>query len=317
MRILEKILTAVLYFFVFTAPCTAHIIALKLHSDNRHMIPFFDFEFSNVGYVSFVLSSVTVTSTSSSPPDPSRIGFLFQSHKPEDEQPFKFQQNTTICDLDFKLNSSVLFTFQNLSYDTRTSFNKTYPVTDPGMKSFFFFNCNNESLVTMDGGMELYNIDEGTTKNYLSAGLTQLPFLYIILSFIYLSFLGFWILVCFKNRRCFQRTHLLMGGLLVFSIVHFICVAADLHYVKVTGSAHELDVLFFVLQLIRDPILPWEAAMPYNKLDWSIADIMGCFFILIPIARPVDRMTLKMATPNEESCMLSTSISDSCLHSPV
>ncbi|KAL7610095.1 hypothetical protein Lser_V15G11097 [Lactuca serriola] len=180
----------------------------------------------------------------------------------------------------------------------------------------------------MEGHAELYNIDDGngTTKNFLSAELTQLPFLYIIFSFIYLSSLGFWILVCFKNRRIFNRTHLLMGGLLLVNCVHFMCVAADLHHVKMTGTAHGLDVVFFIFQLMTavllstvivligagwffwkpflkreeelvlmivivlevwanvDPILPWEAAVPYNKENGSLADVIYCFAIYFSIA---------------------------------
>ncbi|XP_023765950.1 protein CANDIDATE G-PROTEIN COUPLED RECEPTOR 7 [Lactuca sativa] len=180
----------------------------------------------------------------------------------------------------------------------------------------------------MEGHAELYNIDDGngTTKNFLSAGLTQLRFLYIIFSFSYLTLLGFWILVCFKNRRIFNRTHLLKGGLLLVNCVHFMCVAADLHHVKMTGTAHGLDVVFFIFQLMTavllstvivligagwffwkpflkreeelvlmivivlevwanvDPIMPWEAAVPYNNKNGSLADVIYCFAIYFSIA---------------------------------
>ncbi|KAL7610094.1 hypothetical protein Lser_V15G11094 [Lactuca serriola] len=179
----------------------------------------------------------------------------------------------------------------------------------------------------MEGHAELYNLDDGNgNKNFLSVGLTTLPFLYIIFSFSYLTLLGFWILVCFKNRRIFNRTHLLMGGLLVVNCVHFMCITSDLHYVKITGSAHGLDVVFYIFQLTRavlfstvivlisagwffwkpflkreeklvlmivivlevwgnvDPILPWEAAVPYNKESGSFADVIYIFAIFFPMA---------------------------------
>ncbi|KAL4585559.1 hypothetical protein LXL04_010182 [Taraxacum kok-saghyz] len=325
MRAFGNILTAVLLcFFLFTELSTAHIISLKLRSDNRHIIPFSDFEFSNVGYVSFFISSVTVTSNSSRP-DPSRIGFFLQPRElTNQQQPFDFQQNATICALDLK-NNTVLFTFQNLSHDPQFSVNQSWPVTFSGMKSLFFVNCNNESLVTIEGRAELYNIND--TKNYLTLSLTQLPFLCFIFFFIYLSFTGVWILVWFKNRCSFNRTHLLMGVLLVMSIVHFMCVAADLHYVKVTGSSDGLDVVFRISSVMRgvlfftvimlvgtgwgfwkpvlegdeklvliivillqlsgnvDPILPWEAALPYNADGMSFADLICCFVIFISIGK--------------------------------
>lgn len=146
MRILEKLLTAVfLYLFIFTAPSTAHIVSLNLQSNNRQMIPLSDFEFTNAGYVSFVFTSIAVISTSS-PTNASHIGFFLQSHdydfylhslETRNQDIFEFQQNTTICPLDFKSNSSVLFTFQNLSHGPQFSFNKSFHVTYSGINSLF------------------------------------------------------------------------------------------------------------------------------------------------------------------------------------
>ncbi|XP_052626861.1 protein CANDIDATE G-PROTEIN COUPLED RECEPTOR 7 [Lactuca sativa] len=251
MTILAKILTVVLlHFFLFIAPSTAEIISLNLRSNNRHKILISEFKFSNDGYISFVISSVTATSTSSRP-DPSRFGFILQSPKVRNR--FEFQQNT-ICPLDFKLNT-LLFTFQDLSHDPQTSFNKTYTITNPGMNSLFFVNCNYESVVTMDGRVALYNTNDGTTKNYLSGELRQLPFLYIFSAFIYVCFLGFWILVCFKNRRSFHRVHLLMGVLLVMNLVVLISAATDLYYVKFTGTPHGSDVLYHMCKFVRTVLL--------------------------------------------------------------
>ncbi|CAH1414551.1 unnamed protein product [Lactuca virosa] len=182
MRILQKLLTAVfLYFFIFTAPSTAHIVSLNLRSNNRQIIPISDFEFTNVGYVSFVLSSITVTSTSSRAANESRIGFFLQSHDDDfylytrearNQDIFEFKQNTSTCPFDFKSNSSVLFTFQNLSHGPQFSFNKSFPITYSGINSLFFINCNNESVVTLEGQAELYNLDDGnsTNKNFLLLG---------------------------------------------------------------------------------------------------------------------------------------------------
>ncbi|KAI3823413.1 hypothetical protein L1987_04848 [Smallanthus sonchifolius] len=107
----------------------------------------------------------------------------------------------------------------------------------------------------MDVRTGLYNIDDGVTKDYLSGGLTQLPSLYFIFSIIYLCFLGFWISVCFKNQRSVHRVHLLMGGLLVMKALNLICAAEDKHYVKVTGTPHGWDVLFYIFQFIRVVLL--------------------------------------------------------------
>ncbi|KAI3498520.1 hypothetical protein L1887_34295 [Cichorium endivia] len=220
----------------------------RLRSDNRTTILFSEFGFSQTGHISFEIPSVSVTSNVSQP-DPSRIGFYLLSHESRHNYFLELMRNPDMCVLDNKF-ISVLFTFQDLDPHSQSIFNKSYSVSYPGVYTLNFANCNNQSLVTMDVRTELYNIDDGTTKDYLSVGLTQLPSLYFTFSLIYLCFLGFWIFVCFKNQQCFQRIHLLMGGLLVITFVHLIYAAADQHYLQVTGI-HGWDVLIFIYRFIR------------------------------------------------------------------
>ncbi|KAI3706614.1 hypothetical protein L6452_24485 [Arctium lappa] len=254
MRILGKILPAVLLlFFLFTVPSMAEIKSLKIRSDNRPMILFEKFGFTHTGFVSVAISSVSVTSTLSQP-DPSRLGFFLLSEESQIQVLLELQQNPNFCVVDSRF-IALLFTFRDLSPPPQSSFNKSYPVTYPNEYSLFFANCNPQSLVTMDVHTELYNTDDGTTKDYLSAGLTQLPSLYFIFSLVYLCFLGFWISICFKNKRSVHRIHLLMGGLLVMKALNLICAAEDKHYVKVTGTPHGWDVLFYIFQFIRVVLL--------------------------------------------------------------
>ncbi|MBA0820482.1 hypothetical protein Gohar_021593, partial [Gossypium harknessii] len=93
------------------------------------------------------------------------------------------------------------------------------------------------------------------SKDYLSAGLTHLPSLYTFFSILYLVFLGCWIYVCYTNKRSVHRIHLLMSGLLLFKALNLICAAEDKHYVKVTGTPHGWDVLFYIFQFIRVVLL--------------------------------------------------------------
>ncbi|KAL7603193.1 hypothetical protein Lser_V15G14804 [Lactuca serriola] len=152
MRILRKILAAVLllFFFVMTAPSTADIISVKTQSHNRDTILFSEFAYSNTGYVSVAVSSVGISSipvtSNLSQPDPSRIGFFLLSHEFFYRYYREFEQYPDLCPLDIKY-ISVLFTFQDLSPPPQSSFNKSYHVTYPGGYSLYFANCNDLSLV--------------------------------------------------------------------------------------------------------------------------------------------------------------------------
>ncbi|KAL7607215.1 hypothetical protein Lser_V15G18632 [Lactuca serriola] len=247
---LKKMMMVVLLLVLhFIAPSAADIISLNIRSSGQHKIRLSEFVFSDTGHVSFEISSVSVTS-SISQTDTSRIGFFLLSHDLLNEYFLEFKRNPSLCVLNNKF-ISLLFTFQNL----RSSFNTSYPVSSPGVYSLYFANCNRQSLVSIDGRTELYNLDDGTTKDYLSAGLTHLPSVYFIFSVLYLSFLRFWISVCVKNQRRFHMIHLLMGVLLVITIGHFICAEVDLHYQKVTGTRQGMDVLVYIFQVVRCVLL--------------------------------------------------------------
>ncbi|KAM0024638.1 putative transmembrane protein GPR107/GPR108 [Helianthus debilis subsp. tardiflorus] len=107
----------------------------------------------------------------------------------------------------------------------------------------------------MDVHTEMYNIDDGATKDYLSAGLTQLLSLYFIFSLMYLCFLGFWISLCFNNQRCVHRVHLLIGVSLTMQMLSLFCAVEDKHYVKVTGTPHGWNVLFRIFQFTNSVLL--------------------------------------------------------------
>nr|XP_043629427.1 protein CANDIDATE G-PROTEIN COUPLED RECEPTOR 7-like [Erigeron canadensis] len=249
-----KILVAVLLLFILSviSPATAEIKSLKIRSDNRPMILFEKFGFTHTGFVSIEISGVSVTSALPHP-DPSRLGFFLLSEESLIQVLLQLQQNPNFCVVDSQF-ITLLFTFRELSPPPHSSFNKSYPVTDPNEHSLFFANCNPESLVTMDVRTELYNTDDGA-KDYLSAGLTQLPSLYFVFSLVYLGFLAVWVSICLKNQRSVHRIHLLMGGLIVMKALNLICAAEDKHYVKVTGTPHGWDVLFYIFQFIRVVLL--------------------------------------------------------------
>ncbi|KAK9072753.1 hypothetical protein SSX86_009188 [Deinandra increscens subsp. villosa] len=254
MRALTKAVTAILLlFFLFTAPSTAAIKSIKIRSDNRPVILFRKFGFTNTGNLSIAISNLSVTSTKS-PYDPSRIGFfLLWDQTLIQRVLLEVEQNPDFCIVD-SIFLSLLFTFRDIPAK-HSSFNLSYPVTYPDEYTLLFANCNPQSFVTMDVRTELYNIYDETTKDYLSVGLTKLPSLYLIISLIYINFLAIWIRVCFKNRRSVHRIHLLMGALLTMQAVSMFCNAEERRHVKATGTPQGWDVTFYVFRFINSVLL--------------------------------------------------------------
>ncbi|XP_031092630.1 protein CANDIDATE G-PROTEIN COUPLED RECEPTOR 7-like [Ipomoea triloba] len=233
---------------------TAEIKKLKISADSRPMILFERFGFTHMGRATISVSSVAVSSTVA-PPEPSQLGFFLLSEESLIQVLLELQQNGAFCVLDSKY-INLLFTFRDLSPPPASSFNRSYPITFPDEYSLFFANCAPQSKVSMDVRTELYNLDrKGRTKDYLSAGLTLLPALYFLFSLIYFGFTAVWTQICCANRQSVHRIHLLMALLLIMKALNLLCAAEDKHFVKVTGTAHGWDVLFYIFQFIRVVLL--------------------------------------------------------------
>ncbi|CAN0926708.1 Protein CANDIDATE G-PROTEIN COUPLED RECEPTOR 7 [Linum grandiflorum] len=247
-----SLLALVVSFFAVT---TAEIRTLTISNDPRPMILFEKFGFTHTGHVTIAVSSVSVASSINAPnPDASGLGFFLLSEESLLQVLLEIQQNPNFCVLGSKYVLN-LFSFRDLSPPPLSSFNQSYPIPHPNEYSLFFANCAPETKVSMKVRTEVYNVDRDGAKDFLSAGQTQLPSLYSIYSIAYLAFGVFWVYMCVTNKRSVQSIHLLMAGLLVMKALNLICAAEDKHYVKVTGTPHGWDVLFYFFQFLRVVLL--------------------------------------------------------------
>ncbi|KAF2306108.1 hypothetical protein GH714_012591 [Hevea brasiliensis] len=258
------------------------------------MILFEKFGFTHTGHVTISVSSVSVTSSINAPnPIPSRLGFFLLSEESLLQVLLEIQQNPNFCVLESHYTLH-LFTFRDLSPPPLSSFNQSYPVTAPNEYSLFFANCAPETRVSMNVRTEVYNLEFDGSKDFLSAGLTQLPSLYFVYFIAYLAFLGFWIYICFTNRGSVHRIHLLMGGLLLMKALNLICAAEDKHYVKVTAiparegeegvdDCGSLQVLANVASVVIGETGPFiKDWVTWNQV-FLLVDIICCCAIIFPI----------------------------------
>ncbi|KAJ4893222.1 Lung seven transmembrane receptor family protein [Raphanus sativus] len=239
----------------FITRASAEIKSLTISDDDRPMILFEKFGFTRSGHVSVSVSSVSVTSpTSATIPDPSRLGFFLMSEESLLQVLLEIQQNPSFCVLDSPYVLQ-LFTFHDLSPPPSSKFEHLSPVASPDEYSLFFVNCVRDTKISMKVRTEMYNLDPNGSKDYLPAGSTRLPGLYFFFFLGYLAFLGLWGYVCWINKRVVHRIHVLMAALLLMKALNLICAAEDQHYVKVTGTPHGWDVLFYIFQFIRVVLL--------------------------------------------------------------
>ncbi|KAK4276305.1 hypothetical protein QN277_019269 [Acacia crassicarpa] len=232
------------------SPSTAEIKSLSINSDTRPTILFEKFGFTHTGHVSIAVSSVSVATLSSMAlPDPSHLGFFLLNEESLLQVLIEIGQNPSFCVLDSHYISR-LFNFSDLSPPPLGSFSRSYPVSTPNEYSLFFANCVPQTAVSMVVRTEVYNLDSHGSKDYLSAGQTQLPTLYFLFSLAYLPFLGFLAYVCYTNKQSVHRIHLLMSSLVLVKVLNLIFVTADMYFVKVTGTPHGWHVLFYIFQFV-------------------------------------------------------------------
>ncbi|KAH7852047.1 hypothetical protein Vadar_019901 [Vaccinium darrowii] len=245
------------------------IKTMTFSSDSRRTIFLKDFCFDHTGHVTLNITNVSITTTSTTPINSSRIGVFFGVlyNIPYYGEVLFFGAGIKTCILESPHlvpgGLEPIATFDELS--PRSSVNKTLPIPAFTLNNntqnvtidhlgIYFSNCEPNTSVSMNVNLETYNID-GNGKDYLPFGSTLLPTVYFIFSVLYLPFLAFWVNECYKNRLFVRNMHVLMSILVVVKSLNLFFNAEDKHNIKVTGTPHGWDVWFYMFYGIRTLLL--------------------------------------------------------------
>ncbi|KAG1365724.1 protein GPR107 [Cocos nucifera] len=256
-------LLLLLLFFSSISSSIAEIKNLKINADTRPIILFEKFGFTHHGFVTITVSDVSFTSSLAAP-DASLLGFFLLSDESLIQATYQSQQQQQQQNPNPNSNPSCilsssyvrrLFKFSDLAAPKFDFYNNSFPITHPDEYSLFFANCNPESQVFMAVRTEMYNLRPDGTRDYLSVGQYPVPSLYFVFALAYVAFLAFWISYLIKNRLSSHQIHLLMAGLLLTKVLNLLFAAEDQHYVRVTGTPHGWDVLFYLFQFLKGVLL--------------------------------------------------------------
>ena len=155
------------------------------------------------------------------------------------------------CALQSDLVKSV-YSFNSLN--GKDSFSTLYKEeTDADQYNLVFANCHWQQLkVTMDVKSAMYNLEgNSNVRDYLSAGRTILPRVYLLFSLVYFALAALWISVLYKKRQTAFRIHYFMLGVVIFKALNLLCEAEDKSYIKRTGSAHGWDIVFYIFSFLK------------------------------------------------------------------
>ncbi|EFJ10843.1 hypothetical protein SELMODRAFT_183593 [Selaginella moellendorffii] len=226
----------------------AEIKRTKIKDDGRPLIMFEKFGFTNRGEVGIFVSEVHVSSEA----DLSLMGFFLSTEEALLQVFADVEKQPNQCIL---ANPKIRALLRLNEVDGRGgTYNNTFPVADGNEYSLFFINCHAHSQVSMIVETSMYNL-EGSVKDFLPAGQTQLPALFFTFALVYIALTALWIYFCAKHKETTHRIHILMGVLLALKVLNLLAEAEDKSYIKKTGTAHGWDVIFYISGFLKGVML--------------------------------------------------------------
>lgn len=235
---------------VFSTTTVAEIRFTEIRSVNGSMIPLDDFGFTHYGRLELNLSQISLPTTNPKP-DLSQVGFFLCTP----ESWLQVREEITLGQIRCPLKSDhvkKVVTFDKLPNPAADRFDAVYTVSDPNQYILLFDNCGSGLKVSMNVLSAMYNLDgRNGRRDYLSAGKTNLPWIFFLFFLIYSCLAGVWIYVLHNKRLSVFRIHFFMLAVLILKALNLLCETEDKSYIKRTGSAHGWDVLFYIFSFLK------------------------------------------------------------------
>uniref|UniRef100_A0A7C9E3J2 Uncharacterized protein n=1 Tax=Opuntia streptacantha TaxID=393608 RepID=A0A7C9E3J2_OPUST len=246
-------------FSLLFAFSVAEIRFTKIRSDSRPIIPLDEFGFTHSGRLDLNLTLLSLrlqndpqNNPNPSPNDLSLVGFFLSTRAAWFHVLDQLAQNNIVCPLQSDLIVPVL-SFDQLNNGAKTHSNLSLSISHPNFYTLVFANCIPTLQVSMDVHSAMYNLDGKTltTRDYLSAGKSNLPTIYFVFALIYITLILIWVYVIYSKRTVVYRIHVFMLAVLLLKALNLLCEAEDKSFIKRTGTAHGWDVLFYLFSFLK------------------------------------------------------------------
>ncbi|XP_059628958.1 protein CANDIDATE G-PROTEIN COUPLED RECEPTOR 7-like [Cornus florida] len=247
--ILFSLLTIITTALFFTTT-VAEIRSTEIRSDARSTIPFDEFGFTHTGFLILNVSQISLSNSNPNvKPDTALVGFFLSTRESWIHVLEQLQEEDIACSLQSNLVKRI-FTFDQINGGDR--FDTTFGVTDANQFTLVFANCNPNLQISMNVRSTMYNLDsKSNRRDYLSAGKTNLPWIYFMFFLIYATVACIWIYILYNKLLSVFRIHFFMLAVIALKALNLICEAEDKSYIKKTGTAHGWDVLFYIFSFLK------------------------------------------------------------------
>lgn len=235
-------------------PAAARITDAHIRRDDRQIILIAQpFGFGPDGRIDITLANHTFYLTPGSPkPDTSKLGIFITTAEAETQLEADLGLDGT-CILDNK-HVSTLFTFQELNTlmeNDVAKYSNKISAEFAGEYSLFFANCLEDTVVSFDIQVALYNLDADGDPDFLSVGQSELPIIYMVMFVLFTVAGACWAAIVIKNRATAHSIHTLMIVLVVLKSLTLLSQAGMFHLIKTTGHPDGWNIAFYIFTFFR------------------------------------------------------------------
>ncbi|XP_049410178.1 protein CANDIDATE G-PROTEIN COUPLED RECEPTOR 7-like [Solanum stenotomum] len=229
------------------AVAVAEIRSTQIRSDSRSTIPFDEFGYTHIGRLNLTATDISFSNQKT---PLSQLGFFLCTLDAWVHVLEQLQEGEIHCPLESNLIKKV-FTFDQLQPSAR-EFSTSFIVSDANQFTLAFANCMPNLKVSMNVHSVMYNFNSKTGQlDFLSAGKTALPVIYLLFFIVYVLLGGVWIYTLYRKRLTAYKVHFFMLAVLILKALDLLCEDEDKSYIKRTGTAHGWDVLFYIFSFLK------------------------------------------------------------------
>lgn len=233
---------------------------LKIANDDRNIFKIETFGFVAGGEMSMELTGFSMEAVGEAARNMSaaKIGFIMRKAPSESaaQQDLEKVIETSLCLMDdTHKDDYVLDISKPTAWESSTG-KHTVPADGAGLYSLIFVRCNPSGPYKVN--FELYAKFYNPGPNYLSAGDTPLPRVYMIFCGLFTIALILWCLILFKSHRAgttVHQIHYMMAALLLLKCLTLLFESIRFHYISVNGSSEGWSIVYYVFAFSKGIML--------------------------------------------------------------
>jgi G protein-coupled receptor 107 len=237
------------------SPVYGLIHHLTIKDDSRQMFEIETFGFMVGGVLNITVRDFLMHHDKKGQSD-NKIGLLLRSSSSENEAQKNLEKNIAQgkCILDDMQTGDIFIDMSDSTKWKKLSTHRVIPANGAGLYSLIFARCRPVGNHNVNFVMDAVFVNPG--PNYLSAGETPLPKMYMALFAVYSGALWLWCwVICRRNGDKANHIHYLMGALMAVKCLSLVCESIRYHYIALTGYSEGWSFFYYIFASLQGSMI--------------------------------------------------------------